>query len=68
MIRAKVVKVGSLPARLKLIKLSIRAVILYASNIKIRVLSYSSKAKLVNHQLKVFPSKRIEHRCIGFSI
>ncbi len=68
MIRAKVVKVGFLPSRLKLIKLSIRAVILDASNIKIAFLSYSTKVKLVDHQIKRFPSKRIERGCIGFSI
>lgn len=68
MIRAKVVKVGSFPSRLKLIKLGIRAVIINASNNEIGFLLYSAKVKLIDHQLKVFPSKRIEHRCIGFSI
>jgi hypothetical protein len=58
MIRTKVLKVGSLPSRLKLIKLGIRAFILYASDIKIGVLSYSAKVKLVDHQLRGFPPKK----------
>lgn len=68
MIRAKVVKVGTLPSGPKLIKLGIKAFILDASNIKIGVLSYSSKVKLVDHQLNEFPSKGIERRCIEISI
>lgn len=66
MIRTKVLKVGTLPSRLKLIKLGIGAVILNSSNIGIRVLSCSAKVKLVDHQLNRFPSKRMEPGVLDF--
>lgn len=66
MISAKMLKVGSLPSRIKSIKLGLEADI---SNIKVRFYAGKAKTKLADLLFNRFSSKRkMDHRGTGFSI